>query len=70
MKLVVFRIWRRLSRFVRREPALLLGGAASALMVAGDAVLDAGATDWETAVPVIVSVVIRQVVTPAMMPGD
>lgn len=55
-------------QFLKREPAVLLGALASLLMVLSAAIVDAGATDWETAVPVVVSVVIRQFVTPTADP--
>lgn len=49
----------------RREPAVVLGSVATAVLWLQSVVTDASVTNWKAAGPVIAAAVIRRFVTPA-----
>lgn len=52
-----------LSNFVRKEPAALIGVAASAAVEVQQALVAGNAHDWKAVLPVLVALVVRKFVT-------
>lgn len=58
-----------LKALLAREPAVVVGGAASILVEAQQALLASHPASWQAAVPVLASFLIRKYVSPAVKPS-